>query len=201
MRARSSATWDGAAIRIPRERRPPLILASRRGSPHTLEPPTGATPLHERGVSGCSDRRMGFPRRPPSLTILRHLSKDEPTPLTNTDRTHSPSAPQTPGRPQQCPLNVRNRSICVTGRATVFHRSGLAGYEAIILQCHPAVTRERIRQLESWGPKVLQVRFPPGRFLLEAFHGFLVESLKAPAQRQRQRSQAQHCSALGLLAA
>ena len=115
---------DRTVIRFPRERRPPLILASRWGSSHTLEPPTGATPLHERGVSGCSDRRMGFPRRPPSLTILRHLSTDEPTPLTTTDRTHSPSAPQTPGRPQQCPLNVSNRSICVTGRATVFHRSG-----------------------------------------------------------------------------
>lgn len=35
------------------------------------------------------------------------------------------------------------------------------------------VTRERIRQLEQWGPRVLQVRFPQGRYLLEALHGQL----------------------------
>ena len=35
------------------------------------------------------------------------------------------------------------------------------------------VTRERIRQLEQWGPRVLQVRFSQGRYLLEALHGQL----------------------------
>lgn len=44
------------------------------------------------------------------------------------------------------------------------------------------VTRERIRQLENWGPKVLQVRFPQGRYLLEALHGFLAGTLKADKQ-------------------
>ena len=44
------------------------------------------------------------------------------------------------------------------------------------------VTKQRIRQLESWGPKVLQVRFPQGRHLLETFHRFLVETLTADEQ-------------------
>ena len=35
------------------------------------------------------------------------------------------------------------------------------------------VTRERIRQLEQWGPRVLQIRFPQGRYLLDALHGQL----------------------------
>lgn len=35
------------------------------------------------------------------------------------------------------------------------------------------VSRERIRQLEQWGPRVLQIRFPQGRYLLDALHGQL----------------------------
>ena len=55
------------------------------------------------------------------------------------------------------------------------------------------ITRERIRQLESWGPRVLQVRFPQGRFLLEALHGFLAETLKAHEQASMVRQIACHC--------
>lgn len=44
------------------------------------------------------------------------------------------------------------------------------------------ITRERIRQLESWGPRVLQLRFRQGRYLLEVLHRFLVASLKADEQ-------------------
>lgn len=35
------------------------------------------------------------------------------------------------------------------------------------------ITRERIRQLEQWGPRVLRMRFPQGRYLLDALYGQL----------------------------
>jgi hypothetical protein len=44
------------------------------------------------------------------------------------------------------------------------------------------LSRERIRQVEQWGPRVLQVRFPQGRYLLEALYGQLSSVPEAEPQ-------------------
>ena len=118
VRARSSATWDSTAIPAPDSFPQGIVstgsqarrttLASRWGSPHTLEPPTWATPLDKRRVRGCSDRRMGSPRRPPTLNDSQTSLTRQPKPITTDNRAHSPTACH-PGLTQQCPLKVRKQ--------------------------------------------------------------------------------------------
>lgn len=53
-------------------------------------------------------------------------------------------------------------------------RSGGEGKTLAELSGEHKISRERVRQLEAWGPKVLQVRFPQARYLLEALHELLL---------------------------
>jgi hypothetical protein len=61
------------------------------------------------------------------------------------------------------------------------------------LSAFHGITRERIRQLEQWGPRVLKIRFPQGRYLLEGLYGQLSTVTGAEPQARVVRRVANLC--------